>query len=286
MCMEVAGGRKWAELGVSRKVIRDVIVDIASNLAADLNGVIQKKLVKYEIQKGEVAVQIAGSVRAMELEPDKFLAGDIDIDWYDLKPDNQPFVKGTESLVKDNISMACAGEFRKKKIYEKDFEGYKYKAEKDARNWNQEDGIRFMKIPVKIQEGNKETNVEITAELKNVTSDEWHQGYKKGKRRITEGERDIWLPDKQIYMDICMRLCELKFNSIKVSEEMLEKEVLLAVRNKGLFTKKEIIEARVSKEEITCIAKEKLEDNWYQVFEQVIKCNSEADFVDICKMSR
>lgn len=283
MCMEVTGGRKWAELGLSNNVIKDVIVDLATQLAKDLNEVCKETLDKHGLAEREVVVQIGGSVRVMELNSNKFLAGDIDLDWYDSNPGNQPMLPGTNSLIKDNILMKCAGEFRKKKLYRKDFGTYSYEAEKNAKNWDEENGIKFIKLPVKIIQGTNEKNVEITAELKNVTSQIWHQGYKKGKRREINGPGSIWIPDEQLYMDICMRLCETKEKSKNVSINVLDKEVTLAVENKGLFIKKEIMEQCVSKDRIMQLAKDKLEADWYAIFCQVIECKTCEDFVAVCR---
>lgn len=305
MCMEVTGGRKWAELGVSNNLIKDVIADLASNLAEDLNkacqeGIVwceqrllkqeqsdkticQETLVKCKHVKQEVVVQIGGSVRVMELNSDKFLAGDIDLDWYDLSPEHQPKMPEEETTIKETLFIKCCGEFRKKKIYKKDFGKYSYEAKKDPRNLAIENNIRYMKLPVKIIQGTNEKNVEITAELKNVTSQIWHQGYKKGKRREINGLRSIWIPDEQLYLDICMRLCETKEKSKAVSIDVLEQEVTLAVENKGLFIKKEIMEQCVSKDRIMQLAKDKLEADWYAIFCQVIECKTCEDFVAVCR---
>lgn len=282
MCMEVTGGRKWAELGVPKNVIKDVIEDLAKQLATDLNGVCKETLVKYGLAEREIVVQIAGSVRVMTLNPDNFLAGDIDLDWYDTNPNNQPFLPRTELLIKDNIASKCAGEFRKKKIYETNFGTYSYKAEKNAIHWSEEDRKKFIQIPVKITQGTTEKDVEITVEFKNVTSEIWHQGYKKGKRREIGELGSIWIPDEQLYMDICMRLCEMKEKSKNVSTDILNKEVTLAVEKKGLFIKKEILEQCVSKERVMQLAEDKLEADWYEIFCQVIECKTCADFVTVC----
>ena len=281
MCMEITGGREWANLGVSNNVIKDVIVDLSTELAKDLNEVCRETLDKHGLAEREIVVQIGGSVRVMELNPNKFLAGDIDLDWYDSNPDNQPKLSEV-SLLKDNISMKCAGEFRKKKSYSKDFGSYSYKAEKTPENWHEENGIKFIKLPVEIKHESKETNGEITVEFKNVTSEIWHQGYKKGKRREINGQRSIWIPDEQLYIYICMRLCEIKENSKEVPMETLADEVTLAVKNKGLFIKKEIMEQCVAKDRIKQLAEDKLEADWYAMLCQVMECKTCEEFVALC----
>lgn len=274
MCMEIIGGRKWEQEGIDRNIISKVILDLANQLAGDLDDICKNGNKECGLRTDEMSVRIGGSIRIMELAPSEFLAGDIDLDLYDSNPDNQPTFKDITMPVKEPLINKCNGEFKRTKQYSADFGEYSYHAEKSAQNWTEQDRIKRIRIPVKIILGTGEKNVEIDAELKNVTSRIWHVGYKAGKHREVSAPRGLSVPDNQLYMDICMRLCEMVVKSKEVTEDNLESEVRQAVGNKALLIKKAAMEGVISKEAVLEMAEDKLETEWNDLFKKAVNCDS------------
>ena len=205
--VQLTGGRdeEWSQL--SPETINKTYQTLANKLVEHYNAVLTKKAnymssytyLNYPILPENHKLMLSGSTLTMNIDPNRFVADDIDLDYYDLTYANE-----IETIEQDQLrvwrSLASTFAFTPLTIKTDDFDA---EAIADGQNI---DGaiIRPLKIKFKT-----EKEYYINVELKNVTSKIWHKGWKeKAKRDVGDTMKTS---EEQLYMDTCLRIDDIIF---------------------------------------------------------------------------
>ena len=129
-------------------------------------------------------------------------------------------------------------------------------------------------MPVSVYVDGITDSFNINIELKNVSSPIWHQGFKQDQRRVaSDANSPLRVPDIQLYIDVCLRICEILRNSEMVAENDRQPAVALAISDKSLLIKKASLLTSIHEtgeyDLLQQIAQTKLTINAYELFKQV-----------------
>ncbi len=266
--IQLIGGRDkdWSKLHYFK--INIVYQTLARELVNYYNTKIKKdieRLNQFEFRKNNPILPadhklvISGSTLVMKIKPDQFVADDIDLDYY-----NNKFANKIDSIYEPPDFIVWTN-----LIKEFSHEAFKYENDDfDAEKMDDgesDGGIekRLFRIHFKDDPRSYYVNVEI----KNITTKNWHNGWKTGEKRDIE-DNTMETSEKQLYMDTCLRIYDIISAALTmpVSDlKSLQKIIEDSVDAKKYMLKKNILEESLRKkekyQEAIEMAKAKLEDD-------------------------
>ncbi len=210
-------------------------------------------------------VRIAGSVGVMRYDPWKFLADDIDLDYYDKRP------VSAEAAARWRTAIDAFGrisQFRSPmgiaRPEEPSVSGSQ--GELVEATWAI-DGLPVIRT--------------VDVEMKNVSGAVWHEGLRPGRRRdVGEGP---WLPTAQLYLDVGSRIVDLILQA-RADDTVINKAraVYDVADTKSLFLKLKILKGELGPrglEQAQDLAEAKLQPERFAVWQEVAAGTPLRNFV-------
>lgn len=242
------GGR---ELPLEPYAAAEHIVGLAEHLAAFVNRNLPGS-----------PVRIAGSTAAMKADPERLVADDIDLDYYDKHADDEEAEARWEAAVK---ALGNAPVYRSKL-------GPTYRSGVSVEGTRRE--LAKCVWTVKAEISGVPFIMSVPVEMKNVSGAAWHEGMKEGRRReVGEG---TWLPDAQVYVDVCSRYVDLILQALAAADlptgEEKRRAVERAAKEKSLFVKMINLEEQLGPEGVEGarqLARRKLTSERYDIWMKV-----------------
>ncbi len=252
------GGREW---GVDPATASEMIQGLAEHVTNNVNQVTGIE---------PAPVRIAGSAGVMKVDPNRFIADDIDLDYYRV-----PFDKDEWNSAKQA--------FEKVPKYISEFGTADH-----GRSRGEGESIVHSQWSFAPSQEPPREMMTIDVELKDVTGPKWHEGFQEGKSR--EVGESPWIPTSQLYIDVCSRLVDLVLQAESKGQGV--KQVYEAAKEKHLLTKREVLLKalgdKVSRAEQ--MARDKLAqdrfDRWKEVSDGKLRVNVAGKDEVVCLITK
>lgn len=272
---QLVGGRDkdWSKLSPQKinqtyQTLANKLVNhynkVLKNVIEDLNKVPFRK--QNPIRLEDHKLMLSGSTLVMGIAPDRFVADDIDLDYYNNKSANKFESLGLdlEEIVWTNLAKNFGRvAFRFK---DDDFIAEKTEVGDCAA------GLEIREFKIHLYDDPRPYYINV--ELKNITSKAWHKGWREGAKRDVG---DTKISEEQLYMDTCLRIDgaipDVRREFIKnmdIPKEELSKfqqQVKASLDTKQCMLKKDILKKSLGKRNkyqgAKAMARRKLQEDTY-----------------------